>query len=186
MRCAPRRALPDFRAAVSVHLVETSPVLRARQQADAREQRGPIAWHDAIEDVPDGPAIAIANEFVDALPVDQFVKDRDGWHLRMVGLADGKLGFHGRAPDADCSGMPRAEAPSGAILERRHDQPIALLARRIAAAWRRGADHRLRPRRRRGFGDTLQAVRASQFADPLADPGRSRPHHAGRFRRARA
>ena len=42
---------------------------------------------------PDGPAIAIANEFVDALPVDQFVKDRDGWHLRMVGIADGRLAF---------------------------------------------------------------------------------------------
>src|SRR5256885_8050578 len=87
------KALPDFHAAVSVHLVETSPVLRALQEKTLTNAGVPIAWHDRIEQVAEGPTVAIANEFVDALPISQFIKDRDGWHLRMIGLAGEKLTF---------------------------------------------------------------------------------------------
>jgi SAM-dependent MidA family methyltransferase len=158
------RAVADFRAAVAVHLVETSPVLRARQQA----MLGTTAsWHARIEDVPDGPVIAVANEFVDALPIDQFVKDRDGWHLRMIGLTDGRLNF---VVMPDPTPGISANAPVGAILERRHDRPIGLLARRIAqhggAALIIDYGHVAT-----ALGDTLQAVRQHTFADPLADPG---------------
>src|SRR6185503_17267815 len=55
------RAIPEFVGALSVHLVETSPVLRAAQQA----KLGAVNWHFQIEDIPEGPCIAIANEFVD-------------------------------------------------------------------------------------------------------------------------
>jgi NADH dehydrogenase [ubiquinone] 1 alpha subcomplex assembly factor 7 len=158
-------AVPDFRAAVAVHLVETSPALRARQQA----MLGTTAsWHERIEDVPDGPSIAVANEFVDALPVDQFVKDRDGWHLRMIGLTGDRLGFV-VMPDPT-PGIAPADASAGAILELRHDRPIGLLARRIAqhggAALIIDYGHATT-----AFGDTLQAVRQHKFADSLADPG---------------
>ena len=71
----------------------------------------------------------LANEFVDALPVDQFVKDR-GWHLRMVGLANQELAFV-VAPDP-MPGTGSVEAAAGTILERRQDGAIASLARRIA------------------------------------------------------
>ena len=54
----------------------------------------------------------------------------------------------------------------------RRDQPIAVLARRIAqyggAALVIDYGHAAT-----GFGDTLQAVRGHAFADPLADPGES-------------
>jgi SAM-dependent MidA family methyltransferase len=127
-----------------------------------------IAWHRAVEELPDGPAIAIANEFVDALPVGQFIKDRDGWHARTIGIADGKLAF--MAAPGVLFGYAGAELPSGTILERRQDQPIALLSRRIAADG--GAaliiDY---GHAESGFGDTLQAVRAHKFADPLEMPG---------------
>jgi SAM-dependent MidA family methyltransferase len=160
------RALPEFADALSVHLVETSPVLREAQQA----KLGAVNWHFQIEDVPEGPCIAIANEFVDALPVDQLVKDRDGWHMRMVGVVDDRLAFV-VSPDA-LPARAEIEAPSGAILESRHDRPLALLARRIAG--HRGAalvidyGHAVT-----GFGDTLQAVREHRYADPLAGPGES-------------
>lgn len=162
--------MPDFLAAVSVHLVETSPMLRAIQKKTLAQAAAPIAWHRAVEEMPDGPVIAIANEFVDALPVGQFVKDRDGWHTRMIGIADDKLAFMA-APDA-LFGHAGAELPSGTILERRQDQPIALLSRRIAADG--GAaliiDY---GHAESGFGDTLQAVRAHKFADPLEAAGES-------------
>jgi NADH dehydrogenase [ubiquinone] 1 alpha subcomplex assembly factor 7 len=67
-------------------------------------------------------------------------------------------------------GIAPADAPAGAILERRHDRPIGLVARRIAQ--RGGAaliiDY---GHAATAFGDTLQAVRQHEFADPLADPG---------------
>jgi NADH dehydrogenase [ubiquinone] 1 alpha subcomplex assembly factor 7 len=160
------KAMPEFADALSVHLVETSPVLREAQQA----KLGALNWHVQIEDVPEGPCIAIANEFVDALPVDQLVKDRDGWHMRMVGVVDDRLAFV-VSPDT-LPGRTEIEAPSGAILETRHDRPVAFLARRIAghggAALVIDYGHAAT-----GFGDTLQAVRGHRYADPLADPGES-------------
>ena len=160
------KALPAFADALSVHLVETSPVLRDAQRA----KLDAVNWHVQIEDVPEGPCIAVANEFVDALPVDQLVKDRDGWHMRMVGIVDDRLTFV-VSPDA-LPGRMAIDAPPGAILESRHDRPVALLARRIAghggAALIIDYGHAAT-----GFGDTLQAVRGHRHADPLADPGES-------------
>ena len=160
------KAMPEFADALSVHLVETSPALREAQQA----KLGAVTWHSQIEDVPEGPCITIANEFVDALPVDQLVKGRDGWHMRMVGVVDDHLAFV-VSPDA-LPGRTEIEAPSGAILESRHDRPVALLARRIAghggAALVIDYGHAAT-----GFGDTLQAVRGHRYADPLAGPGES-------------
>jgi NADH dehydrogenase [ubiquinone] 1 alpha subcomplex assembly factor 7 len=162
--------MPQFLSALSVHLVETSPVLCAAQEKTLAKAGAAIAWHQAIEDVPEGPTIAIANEFVDALPVGQFIKDRDGWHVRMVGLADDKFAFLA-APDPLVGAAAGTDAmPSGTIVERRHDRPITLLARRIAqhggAALIIDYGHA-----QSGFGDTLQAVRAHRFADPLNAPG---------------
>jgi len=161
------QALPEFHKALAVQLVETSPVLRAQQETRLADAGVPVAWHRRIEEIAEGPAIVIANEFADALPVDQFVKDR-GWHLRMVGLADERLAFV-VAPDP-MPGTDSVDAPAGTILERRHDGAIALLARRIArhggAALIIDYGHVAS-----GFGDTLQAVRHHTFSDPLADPG---------------
>ena len=160
------KAMPEFADALSVHLVEMSPALREAQQA----KLGAVTWHSQIEDVPEGPCITIANEFVDALPVDQLVKGRDGWHMRMVGVVDDHLAFV-VSPDA-LPGRTEIEAPSGAILESRHDRPVALLARRMAghggAALVIDYGHAAT-----GFGDTLQAVRGHRYADPLAGPGES-------------
>jgi len=78
-----RKAAPACAAAASVHLVETSPVLRQRQRAAVGEG---ATWHDRLEDVPDGPMILLANEFFDAIPIRQFER-RDGvWRERVIGL----------------------------------------------------------------------------------------------------
>jgi NADH dehydrogenase [ubiquinone] 1 alpha subcomplex assembly factor 7 len=82
------KAVPGLAAAAALHLVETSPVLRARQQ----QALGPSAhWHAALEQVPEGPMILIANEFFDALPIRQIERRRGFWHERVVGLQNGRL-----------------------------------------------------------------------------------------------
>ena len=85
--------LPAFRAAAAVHLVETSPVLRELQARTLAGAASPV-WHDTIASALDGPVIVVANEFLDALPLDQFVMTDEGWRERLVGLdSDGGLAF---------------------------------------------------------------------------------------------
>jgi NADH dehydrogenase [ubiquinone] 1 alpha subcomplex assembly factor 7 len=166
--------VPEFRAALAVHLVETSPRLIARQRETLPGLDIPLVWHRDLAEVPAGPAIIIANEFFDALPVHQAVMVADGWHLRMVGLAEGRLAFM-VSPDP----MPGFEAvlpealrpaPEGAIYEWRDDHVVLELARRLVrdggAALVIDYGHT-----KSAAGDTLQAVRGHRFADPLAEPG---------------
>ena len=81
------RILPQFHKAVSVHLVEASPTLQARQAVTLANTK-PIEWYTSIKDVPEGPAIILANEFFDVLPVHQAVRTATGWHERVIDVDD--------------------------------------------------------------------------------------------------
>jgi NADH dehydrogenase [ubiquinone] 1 alpha subcomplex assembly factor 7 len=165
------RALPAFAAAIDVHLVESSGVLRAAQTASVAD----AAWHSRLEEAPHGPALIVANEFLDCLPVRQFVRTDDGWRERLVGVVGDALTF-GLAPSAlpDDSLIPEPlrAAPPGSVAE---------VAPALAAVVAQLAERLLRHAGRALFvdygapqteaGDTLQAVRRHQKVDPLADPG---------------
>jgi len=128
--------MPQFRDALAVHLVETSPLLRERQKQTLTSQDVAILWHKSLTDVPDGPAIIVANEFFDALPVHQAVKQEDGWHERVVGVDDtGKLGFAAAADpikffEQTLPAKPRAAAV-GSIYEWRGDASALEVGRRV-------------------------------------------------------
>ncbi len=77
------RAAPEFGAAASVHFIETSPRLRALQ---AERVPGAV-WHDALATLPEAPLLLLANEFLDALPIRQFVRRGQKWAERYV-IAD--------------------------------------------------------------------------------------------------
>lgn len=167
------RVLPAFRAAVTVHLIETSPVLQQRQHETLAAAGAPITWHRDLAEVPAGPTIVLANEFFDALPVHQAVKSAAGWHARRVGLAaDGRFVFDvGPADPAVAARVPEfwRSAPAGAIFEWRDDDVAQAIATRVA---RQGAalviDY---GHVDQDLGETLQAVRAHRFVDPLETPG---------------
>ena len=97
MMCDAMRAmsvLPPFRHAAVLHLVEINPILIRQQQKALEPLRMPVYWHASLDEVPQGPAIVVANEFFDALPVNQAVKSDRGWHQRQVEVDfDGKLAF---------------------------------------------------------------------------------------------
>ncbi|MGJ3264271.1 MAG: class I SAM-dependent methyltransferase [Salinarimonas sp.] len=168
------KVAPGFLEAAAVHLVETSPVLRERQRTALATPppalAGGVQWHTGLEAVPDLPLIALANEFFDALPVRQLVRDRGAWHERLVGLdATGALAF-GLAPDADPA--IGYAAPEGAVLEIAAAQTAVMraLAERLVAMG--GAALAIDyGHAQTGFADTLQAIRRHAFADPLVDPG---------------
>lgn len=170
------RIVPGFHAAASVHLVETSPALRDIQAATLAGKAEPV-WHDRVETALDGPVIVIANELLDALPLDQFVMTREGWRERLVGLdGEGKLAFGlgdvlgGELLSGEA--FPAMTGQEGAVRE----QPAAALrlVSEVAGHVARygggglfidyGSLHS-------GFGDTLQAMRRHAFVDPLAESG---------------
>lgn len=162
------RIVPGFHAALSVHLVETSPVLRAKQ-AETLRGAGPD-WHDTVGAALEGPVIVLANEFLDALPLDQFVMTAEGWHERLVGLNDdGGLAF-GLALAGEES--LKIAAPAGTVFEQPYValDVVAEIARHVAGHGG-GALFIDYGSIRSGFGDTLQAMKRHGFVDPLAEPG---------------
>ena len=77
---AVRGVMPAFAAASRLHLIETSPRLRAAQAARLQQ----ACWHHELATVPRQPMILLANEFLDALPIRQFVRRGAGWTERFV------------------------------------------------------------------------------------------------------
>ncbi|MGI6246283.1 MAG: class I SAM-dependent methyltransferase [Pseudochelatococcus sp.] len=164
------RVLPAFHAAIDVHMVEMSPVLRRLQAETLADSGFSPAWHDAFAQVPAGPAIIIANEFFDCLPVRQYVRGREGWFERLVGLdAAGELTFGlANAPEP---ALTRA-APEGVLMEFPASHLIAMrqITERLVAQG--GAllvlDY---GHLSTGYGDTMQAVRDHGYTALLAEPG---------------
>jgi SAM-dependent MidA family methyltransferase len=160
------RAVPGFRDAVSVHLVEASPVLRDRQAAALAGQD--VTWHDSVEGLPDAPLLLLANEFLDALPIRQWVRDGPGWRERLVAAPDGELAFV-LGPALPVPDLP-GDTPDGTMIERCPALPglVASVAARVA---RGGAAIFLDYGHWRSGGDTLQAMRDGASVDPLDVPG---------------
>jgi NADH dehydrogenase [ubiquinone] 1 alpha subcomplex assembly factor 7 len=170
------RVLPPLYQMLDIHLVEINPVLRDKQRATLSSARS-ISWHDGIDDVPEGPAIILANEYFDVLPIHQALRQETGWHERVVVLdEDGKLAFDA-APDP----IPRFElllppllraAPVGAVYEWRPDTEIMRIASRLrdqdGAALIIDYGHT-----RTDAGDTFQAIARHSFTDPLQAPGQA-------------
>jgi len=170
------RKVAGFGQALRLHLVERSPVLRAKQAA-ALGAHAP-QWHESIESLPAGPMLLIANEFLDALPIRQFQQHDLTWHERLIGLdASGeKLAFR-------LAAQPVIEVPGGA-----HPENEGKIRAVGTAAEKLGEAIGTRLRREGGtalfvdygydrragevaLGDTLQAVRNHHPVSVLDAPG---------------
>src|SRR4051794_15754403 len=169
------KVMPAFRDAMVLDLVEISPALKAAQEATLEQLPVPMFWHAALKDVPPGPAIIVANEFFDALPVSQAVKSERGWHERLVEIdAVGNLAFALAAEP-----LPHFErllpdtvrdAADGAVFEWRTNTVAMEMGRRLMGGGGAAlvidyghADS--------AAGETLQAVGRHAYVDPLTAPG---------------
>ncbi len=128
------RALPPFAAAIELHLVEVSETLREQQRAALGEHAA--IWHEDLAEVPEGPFLLVANEFLDALPIRQFERAPDAWRERLVGAAGEGLGFalSGPLPPALIPSALR-DAPVGSVVEicPAAEALVSEIARRAAA-----------------------------------------------------
>ena len=142
------RVLRSAGFAGEVHFVETSPILRHAQ----REAVPDAIWHEGIDDLPAKPLLLVANEFLDALPIQQWV---DGAERRVL-VAAGGLAFD-RDGDVTESSPVRAAAVNAIA--------TCLAAKAGVALFIDYGHERSAP------GDTLQAVASHGFSPVLADPG---------------
>ncbi len=164
------RAMSRIGLTPPVHLVETSPTLRAEQA-----KRLPDAeWCMDLVGLPeDGPLLVVANEFFDALPIRQLVKTADGWRERLVACQDTLfLPVVGNTVFDPIIPAHLRDAPDGSIIETSPASVATMRALGRSIAQRGGAalviDY--------GYsgpavGDTLQAVRGHQYANPFDTPG---------------
>ncbi len=166
------RSMHKFGCSPAVHFVETSPVLKARQA-----QLHPDAiWHEDIASLPeDGPLLIVANEFFDALPVEQFVATPEGWRRQMVARDRSKfIAIAGGDTIEDQVSGTTSGFPAGTIMER---SPVSVewtgrLANRLA---KQGGTLLIidygyaRP----GTGSTLQAIKDHMPISPFDCPGAS-------------
>jgi NADH dehydrogenase [ubiquinone] 1 alpha subcomplex assembly factor 7 len=175
------RVVPGFLGAASLHLVESNAVLREMQREALWDLKLPMTWHQDAEwaltceqGIPRAPTIVIANEFLDALPIEQSVYEGGAWQTRVVTLdANGELIFAAERNGSSGLQPPaRFEPREGDILESCPggvDLGAALGARALhgplAALF---IDY---GPMRSGLGDTLQAVSTHRHVSPLAAPG---------------
>lgn len=171
------RLVDDFPDALEVHMVETSPVLREMQEQTLQDLDLPTPpqWHRALADVPEGPSIFIANEFFDALPIEQYFHAGTYWCPRVVDIKpDGDGLCFVLLPPFDAPELPPGliNAPPDVMVE---VCPAALdiaedISRRIGehggVALIIDYGHS-----ESGPGETLQALKAHAYHDPLETPG---------------
>jgi NADH dehydrogenase [ubiquinone] 1 alpha subcomplex assembly factor 7 len=167
--------VPEFRNAIRLHLVEASPLLRAEQQRRLAAAR-PV-WLPRADALPAGPLLLVANEFLDALPIRQFVRTANGWAERLVTIDRGRELVFADGPESAAASLfvpepLRRSAPPGTVVE---CSPMALtlaafLGRRFARE--PGAalfvDYGHFPS---APGSTLRAVRGHRPTAVLSQPG---------------
>ncbi len=161
--------VPGFAEAAEVHLVEASPVLRRKQVETIGAN---VTLHDLLDEVPVGPMFLIANEFFDALPVRQFIRDGASWRERVVGLNGDALMFGLTEPMALESLAHRIEdTRDGDLVEvcRTGEAIAGTIGTKLEPFG--GAALIIDYGDWRSLGDTLQALRQHETVDALDAPG---------------
>ncbi|MEC8109166.1 MAG: SAM-dependent methyltransferase [Pseudomonadota bacterium] len=173
------------------HLIETSPQLRKLQRQRINTTK--MTWHNDVQNLPQATLFGVANEFFDALPVDQAIWRQPAWRHRLVSVTHGTLSF------VDGPALSQAELAAwqisndqtnmidGAIAEYCPvaDQIIKQIAGRIACHG--GACLVIDYGKNDNYSDSLQAVAAHKPVDLFHQPGNADISHwvdFGALRRA--
>jgi len=147
------KKIAGFHDAISIHLVEASPVLKQKQWAALAGKHPSVSWHETIDTLPKEPLFFIANEFFDALPIHQYI----GGNERMVVFKKDKLAFEPQEGD-----ITEKSPVSNAVIQK--------ISAHIAAHGGAGlvVDYGYSGGSR---GDSLQAMHKHAYSDVLENPG---------------
>ncbi len=158
------RKVSGFHEAAAVQMVETSPVLR-----DAQEQAllgCDVAWHDSIATLPSQPSIIIANEFFDAIPIQQFEQHGDQ-------VSERRIACEGDVLQLALTVTPQRNPYSGeGVFELSPARTSIAMALGALINSHGGAalviDY---GHRKSAMGDTLQAMKSHTYCGMLDTPG---------------
>ena len=168
-------ALPGFKLACHVRLIEVSPSL-SEQQSLALSASANITWLRDIDALEARPTIILGNELLDALPFRQWCKNGDDWFERAVGLIDDQLTFVLRPNRLDKIDLPLDhEARPQATLFETAPAREALITR-VANLLKQNNGAALfidYGHLKSGYGDTFQAIRDHAYVDPLTQLGKT-------------
>ena len=166
------RQLSPAMAQAPLYMFEDSPAMQALQ----KDKLAPKACHhiDALSALPDKALFGVANEFFDALGVDQAQFHQSDWHHRLVGLKDDEFTYviGARLSDEERAAFAiPAQAEEGDIIEMStlSETIMAQLAHHIAHYG--GALLLIDYGKTDNEGDTLQAVKDHQPCDVLCHQG---------------
>lgn len=166
------KGVPGFHAAANPVLVEASEHLRAVQQTTLAEID--VGWVTSIEELPEAPLFLLANEFFDALPIQQFIRHENGWAERLIGTGKDGLCFgqgsarhvpalEHRLGDTKSGDMVEICPAAHAVLQDVSDRINAHGGAALIVDY--GDWHSL--------GDTLQALKSHETVDVLHQPGQA-------------
>ncbi len=172
------RAVPGMLEALNVTLIEASPALINVQASMLGNAPCAVNWQNALDDVPMGPCLLVGNEYLDCLPVRQFIRQNDAWHERLVGVDEtGAYQFQFSptpASDVEIEMIPPVlrDSDEGTLVEVRASiAPLMdALANRFSKAQGVALFIDYGPAQSE-IGDTLQAIKGHQKVDPLDAPG---------------
>lgn len=159
--------VPGFHKAINVRMVEINPRLIAAQRAALADVPMHIEWKGDLEGLPPHKLLLVANEFFDALPIEQFEFRNARWRERYVTLEEKGAFAFTLGPPAPIVGS----GEEGDIFERSPqgetmvEQIAAHIAQHGGAAII--ADYGYT----KGKGDTLQAMSRHRYHDVLQSPG---------------
>lgn len=158
------KADPAFQKAIKPTILEKSEQLRSIQQSTIGAD---ISFIENLNDLSDLPAIIIANEFFDALPIRQFRFEDGGW---LECFIDAQLQKIWR-PCANPPAIMSQKMMSSVTIEisEQSIEIAASIGRHIKT--HTGTLIAIDYGDFDGFGDTLQALKTHEYSDPFADQG---------------
>lgn len=170
------KSVPGFHEALNLFLLETSPVLRAKQKEKLGAYR-PV-WLDTLADdafsqIP-GPVIFIGNELLDALPIRQAQMTDEGWRERVIDLREDKFVWSLAELPRDLKevipqGLKVAPGDIYELPDVRDNfmrKVCEIIKGKSGAALWIDYGHE-----KHALGDTLQALKDHQYVDVLSDVG---------------
>lgn len=89
------KLVPDFYKALTIELIEINQNFIDHQKENLKDFDLSIMHYQTVENIAKKPAIIIANEFFDALPIKQYVKVKESWYERVFVIepGDNKIKF---------------------------------------------------------------------------------------------
>jgi len=171
------RVKPDCSDALNVYLIEVGAALEAAQVRALSNAPAPVNWIKTLNDVPDEPILIIGNEYLDCLPVRQFILRGENWHERVVVEKNDDLQFAispepvSQVVRSGFSTMGQ-QARDGDLLEVgvAVQQVIDDISARLKYGTGRALFMDYGPKQTE-FVDTLQALKKHKKVDVFSDPG---------------